>query len=368
MQKWIIIFIALFSVSLSALGEEATLRLLVWEGYAPEKYIAEFEEEVFVKYGKKVKFKVTYVDGSDDFYDPIRNKDVDLVTPSHQLFKDQRYKYISNKLLLPLDVKKISNYKNLIPSLQKADFLSEDGEVYGIPVAQGPYGLAYNTGKIKIPPRSWNIFWDPANKGRYVLAAQEYIYNAGITALALGYPRKSICSYDALNNDEFRKKLRELTVNADSFWLGQDKAEDLVGKNIATAWGDSINGLQGRGETWKIAEPKEGTMFWIDSYAKTWSLKDKPFLKKIALEWISKTISKEFQLENITRKLSIFPTVTNISKQFTAQEKERINMENPDLVKERRIPMPTLSRRDRNGIKFLWQEAMEGLLEKKKGE
>lgn len=364
MKKWVTLFLICFAIS--ALAEEYTLRLLVWEGYAPKKYIAEFEKEMLQKYRKKVKLKISFVAGSDDFYDPIRNKSFDVVTPSQHHFKDKRFKFIANGLLLPLNLKNIPNYKNVIPSLRKADCLTDNRKAYGIPVAQGPYGLAYNTGKFKEVPKSWNALWQPENKGKYVLSKEEYIYNAAITALALDYPRKSICSYDALNNDKFKKKLRELTVNAHCFWIGQDSAEALFGHKLATVWGDSISDLKKKGEIWKIAKPKEGTMFWVDNYAITWTLKEKPFLKKIAEEWINKTLSPEFQGDNILRHLTIYPIVTNIPGKLTAEESERVYKRETDVKKDNHIPMPTLTQRDRNGIKLLWEEALKGIPEKER--
>ncbi len=53
---------------------------------------------------------MSFVDGLDDFYDPIKGKNVDIVTISHHLFKDARFDYIEKKLILPLDFKNIPNF------------------------------------------------------------------------------------------------------------------------------------------------------------------------------------------------------------------------------------------------------------------
>lgn len=225
-----------------------TLRLLIWEGYAPEKYIKSFEKEIERKYGRKVKMVVSFVEGPEDFFDPIRRKKADIVTLTHHYFKDERFKYIDNNLLLPLNTTNIPNVSNVIPTLRKADYLSSSDGVFGIPICQGPYGLAYSTQKIETAPDSWKSLWDPQNKNKYVLGGKEYLCNVGITALAFGYPHKSINNFDALNNKEFKAKLRQLAENAGSFWVGMDTADDLTGKSLAAVWGDSLGSLKKRGE------------------------------------------------------------------------------------------------------------------------
>jgi len=359
---WIVL---LLMFPLPAFGEEEILRLLVWEGHAPKQHVEEFQKQIEAKYGRKVKLKIAYVIGSDDFYDSVRNKSTDMIMMTHHHFKDERFNYIQNKLVLPLDLKNIPNFKHVIPSLQKAKHLCSNGKVYASPVSQGPYGLAYNTALLKDEPQSWGILWDPRFKGKYVIGVNEYIYNANITALALGYPREFITNYDVLNNREFKEKLRQLAANAHSFWIGVDKVDDLAGRTLATSWGDSMGPLKKRGELWKIAEPAEGMPCWIDNYAITWTLANKPFLKKVAEEYINELLSTDYQVEHIMRSMSLTPIITNIGDLLTSEEKKRIRIGVPNFFNKNRILEPTYSKRDRNGLKILWNEAMEGIPVKK---
>ncbi len=356
-----ILLLAIFALPASAHTDNNVLRLLIWEGHAPQKHIEEFEQHIEAKYGRRVKMKIAYVTGSDDFYNSIRSRSVDMVMMTHNHYKDERFSYIKNKLLLPLDLENIPNFKHVIPALQKAEYMYSNGRVYASPVSQGPYGLAYNTAKLKNEPQSWNILWSPLFKGKYVIGANEYIYNVNITALALGYPRESINSYEALDNEEFRKKLRQLAANAHSFWIGVDKAKDLSGMTLATSWGDSMGPLKALGEPWKIAEPIEGMPCWIDNYAITWTLADKPFLKKVAEEYINKLLSANYQIKHIMRQMSLTPIITNIEHLVTTQEKQRLHIGIPNFFDKNRILQHTYSKRDRNGLKHLWQEAMEGI-------
>ena len=111
-----------------------------------------------------------------------------------------------------------------------------------------------------------------------------------------------------------------------------------------------------------MAHPKEGTPWWIDEYAVTWTLHDKPFLKKVAEEWINEVLKPDFQVNTLVRDLTIFPTVTNISDQLTLEEKERLGIDTPDSFEKKRFPQQVISQRDRNGLRLLWGEAMKGIV------
>jgi len=343
-------------------AEENVLRLLIWEGHAPPAHVSSFEKLIEDKYDFRIKLEISYMDGTDSYYSLIRSGSIDMVMLTHDLFKDERFNFVKNKLLLPIDLKNIPNYSQVIPPIQKAKYISSEGQVYGVPESQGPYGLAYNTSLLKEAPKSWNVLWDPRFKDKYVIGANEYIYNALITALALGYPKESLGSYDALNNSVFKDKLRQLTVNAHSFWIGVDKAEDLSGHVLATAWGDSLAPLKKRGEQWKMAEPVEGIPFWIDNSAITSALASKPFLKRIAEEYINYLLSTDYQVDHIMRVVGTIPVVTKIEHLATSEEKERVHIGTPTFSKNNRILLPTLSKRDRNGIRLLWKEAMAGIV------
>jgi len=215
---------------------------------------------------------------------------------------------------------------------------------------------------FKQAPQSWKIFWDPTYKNRYVIGDQEYLYNINITALVMGYSRETINCFDALNNDAFKKKLRQLAVNSGAGWVGVEKPGDLIGMSFAMAWGDSLSSLERMGEIWKMADPIEGTMWWIDENALTWALADKPFLKKVAEEWINMSLSSDFQVNHLIRELSLYPIVTNITDKLTKEGKMHFQTSTTsESFMETRILQHTYSQRDRNGLKSRWDKAMEGV-------
>ena len=348
-------------MSATTCAAEDVLRLLVWEGYAPESFRDRFEKLILDKYGRKVTLEVTYITGPDSLFAPIRKREVDLVSLTHHHFNDGRFNFISNGLLIPLDSNNIPGYSDLIPELRDAEYLRKENDVFGIPICQGVYGLAYNVERMEPAPTSWRVLWDPEHKGAYTIGANEYLYNVCMTALAMGYPRKTIGQFTRLDSKKFREQLRLLAENAGGFWVGQDKMEDLAGKNLSVGWGDALNGLRERGERWQTADPEEGSLYWVDSLALTWALDDKPFLKVVAEEWINYVLAPEYQVDQVIRTLSQWPTTTTVSPRLTEAERERLHVGEADFFREKNILLPTFSHRDRNGLKLLWDEAMEGI-------
>ncbi len=153
-----------------------------------------------------------------------------------------------------------------------------------------------------------------------------------------------------------------MTVNTGSFWSGIDKPENLLGMSIAMVWGDSMTSLRKMGEEWKMADPLEGTIWWIDEYAITWALEEKPLLKKIAEEWINRSLSPDFQINHIFGELKAHPVVTFNTKKLSVKEKKVIeNNSELDFFKGKRILQHAYSQRDKNGLKLMWDKAMEGI-------
>ncbi|MGE0087433.1 MAG: PotD/PotF family extracellular solute-binding protein [Desulfococcaceae bacterium] len=338
----------------SAYAEE--LRILCWEGYADSEYTQNFEKIVKKKHGMDLKITVRNVSDPQEFFDGIRGKEIDLISPAHNIPKSWLWQLIGKKLVLPVNLSHIPNYKNIIPELQNADYISENGEVYGVPIVYGPYGLAYNTAVFKEAPESWNIFWDPRYAGKYAVSSDYYDANIYFAGLASGFGRKDIFDYDKMNTPEIREKLQKLAQNAKIFWKGVDTADDLQGLAFATAWGFAIPELAKRGEIWKMAQPKEGTTGWVDNWMIGFSLKDNPQMKQIAEEWINYSISPEVQVGYV-RKIAQFPVNLSIKDRLTAEEIRDFHLDDPGYFKKNLILWEVLRERDQNGFKRLWEEA-----------
>ena len=242
-QRIIIAFYLLLAPPLVLTANEVVvprvkLRVLIWEGHAPKNWKENLEKKISKKYNINFSVEEVYATADPrDWFDHIRSHSVDIVMMTHNFYKDQRYDFIRKKVIIPIDTSLIPNSKFLIPSLKSPSYLlDENKNLYGIPVSRGPYGLAYDSSKFKKEPESWNELWKKKHIGKYAIGENQIIYNALITGLAIGYKKEDLVDYDKINNDEFKKKLSELVGNLGSYWTGVDKAEDLLGKNLATSW------------------------------------------------------------------------------------------------------------------------------------
>jgi spermidine/putrescine-binding protein len=355
----IVLFLVPFCLSGIAGAEDATLRMLIWEGYAPDDLTAKFVSLVKEKYGVDLKLEITFVNANDDFFPALRDEKTDLFSPSHNTIKDQRWKFIKMRLALPVNLDNVPNYKNILPALQRADYCTVGDDVYGVPHVRGPYGLAYNTTVFSQEPSSWNVFWDPKYKGKYSLGKHAYLHNVSLTALAMGISKDKIWDYPTLNTPELQGKLATLAANSGPMWEGVDDANTLKGQSLAAVWGFSLPELKSLGEPWKIAQPTEGTTGWVDNFLISHTLKDKPKLKRIAEEWLNFTLSDEYQIYDV-RGLACAPVTTTVNSVLTPEEVSELHLDDPSHFEKNIILWKVLKKKDRNGIKRLWDGAMAG--------
>lgn len=353
----------LFLLALSLISitsqAELTLRILTWQGYTPTSMLEQFKAYIKKKHNEELVFDINYVSHADEFFEFIRSESVDIIAPSHNIIHDDRYQLISNKLLLPINLKNIPNYKDIIPSLQFAPYTTINNEIYSVPMLHGPYGLIYDAEAVSKAPSSWQVLWDSEYKNRYTISYDYFEANVYITALALGVPKDKLTDITTLQVYGVPSALIELVENSQNMWRGVDSPEDLKGNVIATSWGFSLPQLKAMKMKWKMADIAEGVTGWVDGYALTSSLKGQPKLKLIAEEWINFCISKEVQLEVVVKLLGSSPVNISIAEQLTAEQLEQSHFNDLNYFKEQRILWPLLTKRQRNYLKTIWDNALQ---------
>ena len=353
-----IVFFVIYIIFLPVVHATVVINLLTWKGYAPAEQVRDFEQLMTRKYSLPVRVNVTYVSSESDYINAINNGTGDVIAPSHNIFKDYRYKLIDKQLILPINIKNIPNYTNIFPDLQYADYSTKGGDVYSVPLVHGPYGLAYNSSLVQPKPDSWNVFWEPEFKGRYTINSDYSEVNIYITALALGIRINEITNVRKLSRTVLEQKLTLLIKNAGNLWYGVDTASDLKHNLIGAAWGFSFPALAKQGQVWKMASPKEGTTRWIDGHAISNNLADKPLHKKIAEDWINYTLSEEFQLKVIARSIASAPVNLTIKSQLTVDEANRFHFNDENFFSKDQALWPTLSKTQRRFMELLWDNAV----------
>lgn len=334
----------------------------VWVSYTPEYAVREFKDLIRKKYQKNVDLYVNRVFSPDEFYDRVRAGISDIISPSHNFFKDEGTRLIGTGLLIPLDTASIPNMGNLAPWFVQNDFATNNGKVYGVPVAAGGYNLLFNKDHFKTPPKSWNILWEDAYKGRYSISKDYYEANVYITALALGFPANQISNIERINTPVFKAKLKKLLQNA-NYWHGRPSVSDLEKSVLTTGWGLSHSVTGDSKKKWHLAFPDEGVGFWMDYLAITRNTKRSEFAQALAMEWLNFSVGKRFQSRTvITERNYISPLKeTALPKAVLGQQSRKEHQ----YVITHSVPWPLLTERNRNGIKLVYDEVMKEIEQNK---
>ncbi|MCP4114036.1 MAG: extracellular solute-binding protein [Desulfobacteraceae bacterium] len=348
----------LFSPGVKANADEITLRLLVWDGYVSPRTRERFSAAIKSKYNIDLDFEITDASDPDDFFDKLRMEKADIISPAHNLARDSRYNLTTNGLTLPIDLSAVPNYQKLLPHLRKQSWAMEKEKVYGVPVAHGIYGLAYNTDIVKTPPTSWEVLWDPRYKGRYTVHRDYYELNIYISALALGHDRDRIFHYDRIKGPALEQKIDQLAANAGVFWKGFDRPEHYRDMALATTWRISFPQIDDSFRKWRIAVPREGTTWWIDTIMLSHTLERRPMALQIAHEFINYLLTPEVQLLSIARTLGTCPVTVSALDTYMKTLLPPEDAPAFEKLFKGLIPWKTLATRDRNAFKLLWNEAL----------
>ncbi|WP_430460689.1 ABC transporter substrate-binding protein [Thalassolituus sp. LLYu03] len=355
---WMGVCVLGMSCAAQAGSSGVLLHVLTWEGYTPADMVARFEREASEKYQQTVTLRIRYASHPDEYFESIRNDQADVIAPSHNILKDERYQLISRQLILPINTANIPNYRFLIPSLQYADYTTEKGQVYSVPLVHGPYELVYDADVVTDAPDSWAALWDERFHNQYAISYDYFEANIYIAALSLGIPAERIADMDTLHQHQIEQRLKDLVTHARTMWLGVDRPDDLQGCAIAASWGFPLAKLNQKRQHWKVATPKEGVTGWLDGYALTRTLRDRPLHRHIAEDWINFSISKEYQYEVMVKQIGSAPVNTEVASLLTPDEISQYLLDQPDAFKSSRILWPTLNKRERNYFRKLWDDAL----------
>ncbi|HMN85314.1 MAG TPA: ABC transporter substrate-binding protein [Bauldia sp.] len=278
---------ALVALAAVSAAEAKELRILAWEGYADPDWVEEFEKAT----GADV--NVVFIGTDDEIWAKIKGsegKDFDLFAVNTA----QLQRYLDLGLVAPIDLDKIPNQKETLPFFQdltKVSGVMRDGKVYAIPYAFDSIGIIYDTDKVKTPPTSWSVLWDPQYAGK-VLDYDNGEHNFTIAALEAGVADPFHLTDDQLKSAE--EKLVELKRNVLSFYTTSDEALQLYQHNdiaiiLANFGQQQVKAMQDAGAHIAYVNPKEGAPAWLDTWAITTGVQD----KELAEAWINFVLQKK---------------------------------------------------------------------------
>jgi len=257
-------------------------------------------------------------------------------------------------LTIPLNLRKIPNYQDLIPSLKINKWVMQENNVLAVPWAWGPTGLLYNS-KTLSRPDSWNILWDKKYQGK--ISLWNDVSMIWTTALSLGYKNIYNLTQKQLNN--VKNKLFELNSQVYGYYSGGEQAEEYINQGnvaILNSWYDPSYRLRKQGHQFKMVIPKEGAVGMFDSYLISSSSKQ----KELAHRYINFQISPVVQKE-MFRVTGLVPANKQTKKILNNEENNSLP-ENEEAYFEKMILWDVMPR------KHLYDEVLEEVkddLEKK---
>jgi len=307
--------------------KEASLSLLVWQGYADPETVQAFEES------HHCKVKAAYMGTSDELVAKLRGgsaSNYDVISPSSDVARS----IVRANLVAPLDLAKLPTYSQLSLKLRDLPLVKENGQVYGVPFMWGPNPLLYDTTVFKEPPDSWNILWDPRFKDK--ISIWDELSSIYMAAQVLGFDKPDPSQLYNLTDEQLaavRKKLIELKPNVRKMWSGGGELTNLFQNHevvLAMGWPLNTNDL--RKLNFPIAEtiPKENTTGWIDHLMITSASGNKE-LAHAFLEYMIQAKTQKL----VTDRTHYTPANPGASQFLTPEEMKGLHLDNPDAYMRR---------------------------------
>jgi spermidine/putrescine transport system substrate-binding protein len=188
---------------------------------------------------------------------------VDLAHPC----SSEVHRWVSSGLFQPIDTKRLTNWKDVIPALWDQDFNPKvDGNPYFAPFDWGQTSFAYRTDLVDLEGKeeSWGLMWDERFKKKMSVigAAGEAWWT---TAIYAGIPFTELAT--KANMDKVAALLRKQRPLVRSYTQDAVSWEQMLVSGevvMSMCWNSTPKEVQNAGITdIKFANPKEGALTWV---------------------------------------------------------------------------------------------------------
>lgn len=285
MKKLIsLLLVLVLLTACSGKGDKEVLHIFNWGSYIDEETITMFEKEY------NVRVKYSRFASNEEMYLKLTNTGgYDVVIPSDYTVQRMR----EENLLQEIDYSKLSNYKNVLPSLKGRSMDPEDK--YSVPYFWGNVGLVYNTETVSVEDLD-KMGWDILNDTRY--KGNVYFYNSErdafmIALKTLGYSMNSSDPKELKEANDWLIAMKSLTAPT----YATDEAIDrmIAGeKDIAVMYSGDANYIISENEEMGFYVPKQGTNTWLDSMV----IPSNANNVDLAHKWIDFTLREDIALMN----------------------------------------------------------------------
>ncbi|ESU72323.1 spermidine/putrescine ABC transporter substrate-binding protein [Geobacillus thermopakistaniensis] len=234
-------------------GGGKTVTVYNWGDYIDPALIREFEKET----GWKVIYQT--FDSNEAMMAKIAQGGAtfDVAVPSDYAIS----KMIEEKLLLPLDYRKLPNLQYIEPRFLNLSF--DPHNRYSVPYFWGTVGIVYNREMLGGKTiTSWNDLWDPSLRNQILLVdgAREVM---GMALNSLGY---SLNDTNKAHLQEAKRKLDRLMPNVKAI-VGDEIKLLLANEEaaIGVVWSGDAAEIIAENDKLDYVVPKEGSNLWFDN-------------------------------------------------------------------------------------------------------
>ncbi len=254
------------------------LSIYAWSDSIAPSLISKFEKETGID------VTLDSYSSNEDLIVKLKSgvTDYDLVAPSHHYVDVM----IREGLLKDISAETMEAYRYVDPQWKGKwwDFESR----YSIPFAYGTAGFAVNRNYYQGPVDSWRHFFEPGEKaaGRIgVFGAPDEVIPAAQLYLGIEFCTES--SADMQRVYQLLKKQKEAVAIYSSDGIGSRLTSGDV---VMHSWwdGDSLRARKSWGANIEYAQPREGLVGWLDSWAVPESAGNVENAK-LFINWISRT-------------------------------------------------------------------------------
>lgn len=237
----------------SGMAGADTLTIYNWGDYIDPDLLRKFEKES----GYKVNYET--FDSNEAMFTKIQQGGTayDITIPSEYMIQ----KMMKEKMLLPIDHKKLEGLENIDERFLNLDF--DPQNKYSIPYFWGTLGIIYNDKFIvKDEIKHWDDLWKPELKDNVMLidGAREVL---GLSLNSLGY------SLNSKNNQELRAatdKLNKLTTNVKAIVADEIKMYMINEESaVAVTFSGEAAEMLASNEHLHYVIPAEGSNLWFDN-------------------------------------------------------------------------------------------------------
>jgi spermidine/putrescine transport system substrate-binding protein len=248
-----------FGVMLSGFSnaQVKTLNFFNWSEYIDPKLVKDFEKR------EGVRVNQSFYESNEDMLAKLKQggtKQYDLVVPSGYIVGAM----VKQNLLRPLDLKQISNLKNLGAKFKNTNF--DSGNKYTVAYIWGTTGIGYRKDKLKNFDPSWALFFD----AKKAPGAFQFLDDPRVTiGSALKYNGKSYNSTSAEDMRAALATLQEAKKRSIGFGGSPDAKQKLVSGQVVMAVMYNGEAVRAADEDPNIGYfiPKEGSEIWLDNFA-----------------------------------------------------------------------------------------------------